>query len=273
MVKKNYPAAHSMDSYWFGIDKEGNLAVFDTGESGPIPNDASSNVDGFYHLMESIDKDNEGIGHFYFPDTSLDSYLYDKDLSILKERYNQEFIAASQIPLLSDKAIEFKSKEAFLSISKVSYVEQKYIGFNEFEKISKDFARVKLHKEREIYYLGRFKIGEILPLFETGEILGVIEDFTDNEFITKITQIYFYEDESEYTEGRGISKYRRVITPSNPRNVTLLPKGMQEQFQSTLPILFSEKEILQPLEYVKGRAMEDYYINENGEKIDYNHDD
>ncbi len=34
---QDYPAAHSMDTTWFAVDKEGNLALFDSGEGGAVP--------------------------------------------------------------------------------------------------------------------------------------------------------------------------------------------------------------------------------------------
>jgi len=34
---EDYPAAHSMDTAWFGVDADGNLAMFDTGEDGILP--------------------------------------------------------------------------------------------------------------------------------------------------------------------------------------------------------------------------------------------
>lgn len=34
------PAAHSMDTAWFGVDEDGNLALFDTGEAGAMPENA-----------------------------------------------------------------------------------------------------------------------------------------------------------------------------------------------------------------------------------------
>lgn len=36
----DFPAAHSMDTTWFAVDKDGNVAVFETGESGAVPIDA-----------------------------------------------------------------------------------------------------------------------------------------------------------------------------------------------------------------------------------------
>ena len=33
----DYPAAHSMDTEWFAVDADGHVAVFETGEPGPVP--------------------------------------------------------------------------------------------------------------------------------------------------------------------------------------------------------------------------------------------
>jgi hypothetical protein len=33
----DFPAAHSMDSCWFGVDKDGRIGFFDTGEAGARP--------------------------------------------------------------------------------------------------------------------------------------------------------------------------------------------------------------------------------------------
>lgn len=37
LLMRDYPAAHSMDSTWFAVDEDGQVAVFDTGEGGPMP--------------------------------------------------------------------------------------------------------------------------------------------------------------------------------------------------------------------------------------------
>jgi hypothetical protein len=42
----DYPAAHSMDTTWFAIDNDGNVAVFETGESGCVPEGAYTD-DGY----------------------------------------------------------------------------------------------------------------------------------------------------------------------------------------------------------------------------------
>lgn len=36
----DYPAAHSMDTTWFAVDRDGHVAAFDSGEAGAVPTDA-----------------------------------------------------------------------------------------------------------------------------------------------------------------------------------------------------------------------------------------
>ena len=36
-MKRDYPAAHSMDTTWYAIDQQGQVASFDTGEAGCVP--------------------------------------------------------------------------------------------------------------------------------------------------------------------------------------------------------------------------------------------
>ena len=42
VMEPDFPAAHSMDSSWYAIDKNGHVALFDTGAGGAIPNGAYS---------------------------------------------------------------------------------------------------------------------------------------------------------------------------------------------------------------------------------------
>lgn len=37
IVDKEYPATHSMSTAWYGIDLEGNVALFEFNENGPVP--------------------------------------------------------------------------------------------------------------------------------------------------------------------------------------------------------------------------------------------
>ena len=43
----DYPAAHSMDSCWFAVDKDGHVAFFETGESGAMPETGAAGDDAY----------------------------------------------------------------------------------------------------------------------------------------------------------------------------------------------------------------------------------
>lgn len=38
---QDFPAAHSMDTSWFGVDENGEIAIFETGENGCLPSSAT----------------------------------------------------------------------------------------------------------------------------------------------------------------------------------------------------------------------------------------
>jgi hypothetical protein len=39
-MEADFPAAHSMDTVWFAIDRDGHVACFDSGEAGAVPSEA-----------------------------------------------------------------------------------------------------------------------------------------------------------------------------------------------------------------------------------------
>jgi hypothetical protein len=48
----DFPAAHSMDTAWFAIDNDGNVALFETGESGAVPEEAYT--DDAYSMQDEV---------------------------------------------------------------------------------------------------------------------------------------------------------------------------------------------------------------------------
>ncbi len=39
-TRTDYPAAHSMDTTWFAVDRDGHVAAFESGEAGAVPKEA-----------------------------------------------------------------------------------------------------------------------------------------------------------------------------------------------------------------------------------------
>ena len=53
MTEFDYPAAHSMDSCWFAVDRDGHVAYFSTGEAGAMP-EVGVTGDAAYQLLERL---------------------------------------------------------------------------------------------------------------------------------------------------------------------------------------------------------------------------
>lgn len=71
----DYPAAHSMDTYWFAVDDRGQVAVFDTGEDGHAPEGVLEQDFDFYRLVDlwhgedqasSLEENARKIGLYYY---------------------------------------------------------------------------------------------------------------------------------------------------------------------------------------------------------------
>jgi hypothetical protein len=65
----DFPAAHSMDTQWFAVDRDGHVALFITGEAGSVADGAGEgDVDevlralGSKQTAEGLDYDEEAIG-------------------------------------------------------------------------------------------------------------------------------------------------------------------------------------------------------------------
>ena len=61
---KEFPATHSMDTEWFIADAEGNIALFDFDDDGPVPVKIADNDDFWGELDEIGVPDKDGINSF-----------------------------------------------------------------------------------------------------------------------------------------------------------------------------------------------------------------
>ena len=54
IIEKEYPATHSLSTSWFAIDLDGNVAILDFNENGPVPTVADSDSSEASVLMEVL---------------------------------------------------------------------------------------------------------------------------------------------------------------------------------------------------------------------------
>ena len=71
-IDKEYPATHSMSTGWFVADKDGNIAIFDFNENGPIPCDIPESSANGVLEEDFVLPDEKGIRNFNFDDNQAD---------------------------------------------------------------------------------------------------------------------------------------------------------------------------------------------------------
>jgi len=52
----DFPAAHSMDTGWFAVDRDGHVAHFDSGEAGAVPEEGNRGQDWEYEILERLER-------------------------------------------------------------------------------------------------------------------------------------------------------------------------------------------------------------------------
>jgi hypothetical protein len=113
----DFPAAHSMDTTWFGVDRAGQVAMFETGEDGHAPDlaqeegfledlwyllqgGADADADDFIEALEADDVPADiGLFSYYYSGFSLD-YGEEFEDAVLGT-YEQDFRPA--VPLHIDQ--------------------------------------------------------------------------------------------------------------------------------------------------------------------------
>ena len=76
-IDKEYPATHSMSTSWYCVDDNGNVAIIDFNENGPVP---------WCTPEESI----ESLSYGYCEDEDTVRSLYESILTFAKESSKRE---------------------------------------------------------------------------------------------------------------------------------------------------------------------------------------
>lgn len=98
MDEQDYPAAHSMDTTWFAVDKDGYLAVLETGVSGPVPLEIGSRDAEEIQECWSLSKE---LGTTKFAEKAIYRYTCDSEWRAkLVESYERVIQDAHNKPML-----------------------------------------------------------------------------------------------------------------------------------------------------------------------------
>ena len=85
-IDKEYPATHSMSTAWFAVDKDGNVAIMDYDDNGPVPIGVPETDEGEIICGDFAHKNlDEPFYRWMFSDEEMDRIMKNSEDYELKE--------------------------------------------------------------------------------------------------------------------------------------------------------------------------------------------
>ncbi len=251
---KEYPATHSMDTAWYLADADGNVAIIDYNDNGPVPWGTEENCIENLVFGRTDELINEEQIQINLTDDQLDLLLQDPHTPKEEEYWT----CIVQIdPSREDEYLMLAKKEGFLE-------------------------NICLSKKRGLYYISSiestyptkqgkwvlYKKSLIRKMISEGIIQKVYREpnypLSDDLLENGIEPIPFFVYAEEYQQ---TLQQKRVHVPSNPVKLGQFSETLQNRIPR-LPILFAEKENIQVAEWIPSSV--NYYDDDTDPIIDGN---
>lgn len=224
----DYPAAHSMDTSWFAIDNDGHVAVFDTGESGCVPEDAYVGDDA-YSFQEQI--------------RALPMTGFKFDPQGYRESQWQDHMA--------DDADLDPDTELYMFVSDLVPV-QDLLSRLEPEEMAATTCKAYKLRARD-----RAALAE---LHARQACLGCYRDWGGSSEEIAAHGVYRYE---HTCENWIAGPYARAVVPANPLTIDQIPKDIRDK-AIAFDGRFADTPKLQPAEHWECTSWEPGWLSSDG---------
>lgn len=228
-TNKEYPATHSMSTAWFAADEDGNVAIFEFNENGPVPLDLpETSIESIFIEDFAEYKEGELIPSVNFTDEQVDEMI---------GKYKEKIVNPTSVDVLSECIIkiDLSKEKKFLDIAKkdneVVCLSRK-LGYYYFCWCN-DFPN-EILETIEIVYKAHFHCNDVY-----------------NEETNEVEFEYFYPNVPYYIYAQpywGEFPIKRLVIPKCPARVSQLPKNIQKNI-TVLPIKFHDADYMQIAEY------------------------
>ena len=229
-MKKNkeYPATHSMDTAWFAVDLDGNVAIFQFEEDGPGPipfTDVHTD-----ELIPILGEKKDGIAYMPFTKEQVDELK--KGLKEVRSIENIRYGCNIQIKPDKKDAIEKAGARFDLCYSKADG----FYHLDYFDEIQED---------------------AIAELIKDGAVLGAqecnielyFEDWRKDQSEHRLAHFPFFV----YEQGACDYPPERMVAPHIPMKEEQLSEKAKK-YTLKLPVRFAEKEYVEPAEFVDSQC-------------------
>jgi hypothetical protein len=241
-MSDDFPAAHSMDTCWFAVDRDGHLAVFDSGEEGAVPTEAI--YDSGLDVPEQIALQapqvllttlSAGSRHLQWPE-----FFVPPEIAARRPCWYRRLLLPRSL----------WSAEEWLDSMSIYSVVLLLSSAEVLRGVRKDRYRVGTRVERPEGSLwsvlfGRMNRGEYRRIHESGACFACIH--LDEKGVSDAGLYRFDNDES------GLEPYKRTATPKAALRLDDLPEELRRAAEHVRfnSLCFAEAECVQPLEHFR----------------------
>ena len=244
-TNKDYPATHSMSTAWFCADLDGNVAIIDIDDDGPVPVGTNEGSYVYEIWSESLPTHteeriydlpltDEQIAPLLLPKDDEED-IWAKDYGTYANRYWDNVIVKIDMSKLDvlRKALSHKDKDGHYISSEAICLSRKHGLFH----LDLDYDReaVKILQDA----------GAILEVYNAPSIWPVYKDEDEPPYNMKDYPFFLYHQ--DYTP--GFLPAERITSPRFPLKVEQLSKEQQAKIK-TLPLKFCESKFILLAEHV-----------------------
>ncbi len=223
-----YPAAHSMDTEWFALDRDGFLAFFNSDETGAVP-----------VCFQAIGS------------ASFESFL--EEVLPLNPRGEIE-VAVDLEPLMKMLKGPERLVDDVIDLPPPGYTSGYECLFhlrNEdvLDSIKEKGVIIRFKDERVVAYVDKFSLYWVRQALERDEILGFYKPVDDLiPFLCKALGLFLYEEEWS----APALPYARLHCPEEPLHCSLMEEAGREKLAKVTfnDLSFAEREAIQPPEHM-----------------------
>ncbi|MFZ5832112.1 MAG: hypothetical protein ACOY3P_18675 [Planctomycetota bacterium] len=264
----DYPAAHSMDTEWFAVDRDGHVAIFSTGEAGAVPKSASQ--EGDVSLLIELAELRPACGVLKDPSGHLPPVAGRQHVDPLPASAPPADPPASSFLVRlglffngSRKSVSAQpsdaNREAFISFPMLMFLRSRRLVEREIAagegEVLPSTAYVAVHFPRLSFETHR-------RLHESGECLGCFYHFEEAPHADAASAGVFRYDH-EFGENWIAAPYGRTECPLEPLRIEDVPTRLRPQIESVgfSDLCFAETPFLQPVDKVDCFAWEGAYLS------------
>ena len=238
---KEYPATHSMSTAWYAIDEDGNVAIIEFDDNGPVPVSVPESAEEEIIFETFADKKDEYIAQWPYNQEEVDNMLADAHDAFGDDKEQDLFTTVVRV--------DMSRYNEFLELAKTIVDADKDKEFCEED----DYETFRIDRERGLFYVDwcgandeidqRIKSAIESKLVVPLKFLNVWQNYDSPVDVLRHYPFFVYRQDYD-----AFVPLRRTVVPEKAFKEERLPDKAREA-AIRLPLKFKDAPLIQIAQY------------------------